>query len=272
MLTLDMIVMKEGDVVSVHSLDLRYQLENVIEDEYNKFYAVIYRITGTHQDTEDVLQNSFLKAFINIDKFKGKSNLSTWLYRIAINESYSYMKTWKKLPVVSIIEENNITDDLFYKQFKNEPSIDDELIIEEIREQCIRGFLKCMPKQRRVVFILKTSLDLKNKEIAEILEISESYAKVQLYRARKQLQEMFEYRCSLIDPSKPCKCHFWIKYMRDNNLPIPDGHHQIKNNTLHSEYFKKMESIKKIAYLYQVENTMNKEAFIKKIKKSIEIL
>lgn len=207
--------MKEGDLVTEQSLDLRYQLENIIEQEYNKFYAVIYRITGRHQDTEDVLQNSFLKAFMNIDKFKGKSALSTWLYRIAINESYSYMKNWSKMPVVAMIEELNITDDAFYKQIKYEPAIDDELITEEIREQCIRGFLKCVSKQKRVVFLLKTTLGLKNKEIAEILEISENNAKVQLHRARKQLQEMFEQRCSLIDPDKPCKCHYWVKYMRD---------------------------------------------------------
>jgi len=272
MLIIDMIVMKEGDLMTVHSLDLRYQLENVIKDEYNKFYAVIYRITGTHQDTEDVLQNSFLKAFSYIDKFKGKSTLSTWLYRIAINESYSYMKTWSKMPVVAMIEEMNITDDLFYNQIKCEPAIDDELITEEIREQCIHGFLKCISKQRRIVFLLKTTLNLKNKEIGEILEISENNAKVQLHRARKQLQEMFEQRCSLIDSDKPCKCHYWVKYMRDNNLDIPEGYHQIKNDKLMSEFFKKMDSIKRIAYLYQVENTMDKEAFINKIKKSIETL
>lgn len=252
------------------AINLKQQLEKMMDEEYEKFYAVIYRITGTHQDTEDVLQNSFIKAFCNIDQFKGKSKLSTWFCRIAINESYRFMKIWHKLPVVSIVEEMDVTEDVFFRGLEYEREIDDALIVEEMREKCMRGFLNCIPKQRRVVFLLKNSLELKNKEIAEILETSESNVKVMLHRARKQLQEMFEYRCSLIDPTKPCDCYLWIKFMKDHSLPIPEGHHQIKNDELVSEHFRRMATLKKIAYLYQVENTMDKETFIKKIKKKIE--
>ncbi|PKM66557.1 MAG: hypothetical protein CVU95_11290 [Firmicutes bacterium HGW-Firmicutes-2] len=252
--------------------DLIKELENIVEQDYDKFYAIVYRITESHQDTEDVLQNSFLKAYKNLKNFRKQSKLSTWFYRIAINESYRYMQSWNKLPVIAIVEDLNINETTFFGNLEYDENFVDVLIVEEMREKCIRGFLKCVPQKMRVVFLLKTCIDLKNKEIAEILEIKENNVKVLLHRARKQLKEMFEYRCNLIDPSKPCKCYLWIKYMKDNNYPIPEGHNQYKNNELVTIHFKNMSKLKKMHYLFQVENTMDKDTFIAKIRTLSEIL
>ncbi|TCO67889.1 RNA polymerase sigma factor [Marinisporobacter balticus] len=253
-------------------IELSKQLEFHIQTNYEKLYSLIYRMTENHQDTEDVLQNTFIKAYSNIDNFKKKSKLSTWVYRIAINEGCRYLKSWNKLPLIAITEEQGVSEETFFKGLEYEPSIDDELIVEDMREKCIHGFLKCIPKKMRICFLLKSCLQLKNKDIAEVLEISEDNVKVTLHRARQKLKDMFEMRCSLIDPQKPCKCYLWIKFMRDHNLPLPSGHDQFKNDDLLKRHFKNMSVLRKIDYLYHAEGKMSKIEFISKLKNLSEIL
>lgn len=74
---------------------LQTEYINLIETKYSKFYSVVYRITENYQNTEEALQNAFLAAYKNLNKFQGKSKLSTWLYRIVINESQRFMKNSK---------------------------------------------------------------------------------------------------------------------------------------------------------------------------------
>jgi RNA polymerase sigma-70 factor (ECF subfamily) len=251
---------------------LKRQLEEIFTGDYSKLYSCVFRIVGNHQDTEDVLQNAFIKAYRNIDKFRGQAKLSTWVYRILLNESYRFLEQIRKLPLVRITQELEITENEFFHSIHYTPNLEDNLIIEEMREKCLQGFLKCIPKNQRVCFLLKCFLNLKNQEIAEILDISVDNVKVTLYRGRKRLQEMMEMRCSLIDPEKPCKCHLWIKYMRDHNLQFPDGYDQLKMEDLRQEHFHNMSSLNKIEYLYTVEARMTKSEFINKIRKVIEMM
>ena len=79
-------------------------------------------------------------------------------------------------------------------------------------------------------------------------------------------------RCSLIDPAKPCQCHLWIKFMKDHNLPIPEGYQQIKTEDLKREYFKNLDSLHKIEYLYYAQARISKDEFIKKLRQVAEIL
>jgi len=248
------------------------ELERLINDNYEKMYACAYRLTGSHQDSEDVLQDSFVKAYQNIGQFRGEARLSTWLYRIVVNESYRAFEYTKKLPLTRIIEGAGISEKQFFSGINYTPQYDDNLIIEEMREKCLQGFLKCIPKNQRVCFLLKTCLELKNEEIAEVLGISPENVKVTLHRGRKKLREMFEMRCNLIDPAKPCKCYLWIKFMRDHNLPIPTGYCQVKTTELQKEYFQSLSLLRKIDYLYTVEAKCTKEEFIDRLKKAVEIL
>lgn len=82
----------------------------IFEEQYEKLFGMVYRMTENVQDTEDVLQNVFVKAYMNAKTFRGDSKISTWLYRIVVNESYDYLKIWKKLPVVSISAESGMTE------------------------------------------------------------------------------------------------------------------------------------------------------------------
>lgn len=245
---------------------IQEELTQVFEAQYKKLFGVVYRMTENVQNTEDVLQNVFINAYTNLGNFRGDSKLSTWLYRIAVNESYDYLKSWSKLPVVMISEEYGMTEREFFESIEYVPNQDDNLIIEEMREKCLRGFLRCIPEKMRVCFLLKTCLELKNSEIAKILDTSESNVKVLLHRAREKLKDMFEYRCQLIDPTKPCKCYLWIKFMRDRGLPLPEEGINYRNKELKGEHFRNMNRIKQIEFLYNVKHEYSYEEFIDRLK------
>lgn len=246
------------------------ELEGVFNTHYNKLYACAYRMAGNHQDAEDILQNGFLKAHQNISKFKGECKLYTWVYRIVINEGYRFFNYMDKLPVVKIAEHLGIGEKEFFEGLEYTPDFDENLIMDEMREKCLQAFLKCLPKNQRVCFLLKTCMGLKNQEIGEVLDLSLENVKITLHRGRKKLQELFEMRCNLIDPEKPCKCYLWIKFMRDHDLEIPQGHQQMKTEELKKEHFKNLSLLKKIDYLYTVEAKWTKEEFIHKLKKVVE--
>jgi RNA polymerase sigma-70 factor (ECF subfamily) len=248
-------------------IDLQMELENLIIQDYDKLYACAFRMIDNQQDAEDVLQNSFLNAYKNLSKFRRESKLFTWLYRIVINECYKYFNYINKLPLVRITENLGVTEQEFFDSIEYNCDFDDDLIMDELREKCLQAFLKCLPKNQRVCFLLKTCTDLKNKEIAEILDMSVENVKVTLFRGRKHLQELFEMRCSLIDPQKPCKCQLWIKYMDDHRLPLPTGYNQPKTDELRKEHFKNLSLLKKIDYLYTVEQKYDKKEISDKIKK-----
>ncbi len=252
--------------------ELCKKLVDLYTENYSKLYACVFRMTGNHQNTEDILQDSFIKAYQNLDKFKGNAKLYTWVYRIVINESYRYFEYIKKLPLIRITEELGVSESEFLNSLEFVPNLEDNLIVEEMREKCLQGFLKCIPRRQRVCFLFKNLLDLDNHDLAEILDISLDNVKVTLHRGRKKLQEMFEMRCNLIDPAKPCKCHLWIKYMNDHHLPIPESYHQMKSENLKQAYFKNMDTIHKIEYLYYVQAKISKEEFIEKLRRVAEIL
>lgn len=261
--------MNEDFRSNLNTIEQKACLENLVEVKYEKLYACAFRMTGNHHDAQDVLQNAFLKAYKNIGSFRQESTLYTWLYRILINESYRYFDYIEKLPITIITERLGVSEKDFFESIQYIPDYNDNLIIDEMREKCLQAFLKCMPKNQRVCFLLKTCLKLKNKEIAEILEVSVENVKVLLHRGRKKLQELLEMRCNLIDPEKPCKCHLWIKYMKEHNLPIPSGYNQMKNEELKKEYFSKMSLLKKVDYLYRVEPEFKKDKFIDYLKKVV---
>lgn len=242
------------------------EVERFFEQNYNKLYRLIYKMAENAHDTEDILQNTFIKAYTKSDQFKHESSIATWISRIAINEGNRYLKFWKKLPVVSIAQDMGGTEKEFFEQLEYQPDFNDQLIMEEMREKCLRGFLRCVPQNMRVCFLLKTCLELKNNEIAEIMDITESNAKVMLYRARKKLKDMLEYRCSLIDPQKPCKCYLWIKYMKDHKYPLPNEMVEYRSEELKKEYFQNMSLLKKLEFLYRVDGRLSYQEFIYKLK------
>jgi RNA polymerase sigma-70 factor (ECF subfamily) len=148
--------------------------------EYNqKIYWHIRRILISHEDTNDVLQNTFIKIWKALPKFKGEAKIYTWIFRIATNESITFIN--KKKGAMSISETPN---------FK-EPSTtqaDIKMDATEI-ERKLEEALSLLPEKQRIVFNLKYFEDLKYDEISSITATSVGALKASYHLAVKKIEK-----------------------------------------------------------------------------------
>ena len=152
-------------------------------------YRLALKIVGTPQDAEDVLQETFIKAYRNLSTFEGRSSFSTWLYRIASNEAFMSLRR-RKPEAVSVDAEIETPDG------EHEPMQivdwcclpEEELLTTESREY-LDVAIDRLPPTLRVVFLLRDIEGLSVRETAEALRISEAAVKTRLLRARLQLRE-----------------------------------------------------------------------------------
>lgn len=149
---------------------------NLIVREYQKrLYFQIRRLVLTHEDTDDVLQNTFIKAWKGLVKFRGDSKLSTWLFSIATNEALNHLrKNKKRLNDVGV---EMISD-------KQASSFIDS---NEIQIKLEKALLT-LPEKQRIVFHLKYFEDLRYSEISKITSTSEGALKASYHLAVKKIE------------------------------------------------------------------------------------
>lgn len=146
-------------------------------------YWHIRRMVTTHEDADDVVQNTFIKVFKNLDKFKGDSKLYTWIYRIATNESLTYLKNRKKRHSESIDEtENNIENKLVADAYFDGDSI--QLLL----QKAIIG----LPDKQKAVFNLRYYEEMPYRDMSEILETSVGALKASYHHAVKKIEEFIK--------------------------------------------------------------------------------
>ena len=158
-------------------------------DAYStQIYRLALKMLGVEQDAEDVLQNTFLKAMQAIKKFEGRSSLSTWLYRIAVNEALMMLRRQK--PTVPVAMDYEDDDELKHPtQFTDWCCLpEDELLSAESKghlDQAIRR----LPEKLQVVFLLRDIEGLSIRETSQALDLTETAVKTRLLRARLNLRE-----------------------------------------------------------------------------------
>ena len=134
----------------------------------------------THEDANDVSQNTFIRVYRSIDKFEGKSSLLTWIYRIAYNESLRFLEREKKKRHQSVEEVSSYQ----IGKLKESEYFDGD----QLHEKLLNIVENLSEKQRRV-FQMKYFDDLSFREISEILDVSESTLKSSYYAAVKVIEE-----------------------------------------------------------------------------------
>lgn len=153
----------------------------ILLDLYQKrLYWHIRKIVITHENTDDVLQNTFIKIHKGITHFKQQSSLHTWMYKIAYNEAMRFLKQEKKHTLSSL----DNTEEKYLKTLTSDPFFDGneaQLKLQKVLFQ--------LPKNQRHVFQMKYYDDLKFKEIASILHSNESTIKTQYYTAVKHIKK-----------------------------------------------------------------------------------
>ncbi len=144
-----------------------------------RLYWHIRNIVKNHDDTNDILQNVFIKVHKNIKKFKGDSKLYTWLYRIATNESITFLNQKAK--------KYNITNEKLNQQLILNLEADVYFESNEIQLK-LQKAIATLPQKQQLVFNMKYFQELKYKEMSEILETSIGALKTSYHLASKKIE------------------------------------------------------------------------------------
>ncbi len=157
--------------------------EVLINTYKERLYWHIRRIVLNHDDADDVLQNTFIKVFRNIDGFKGDSKLYSWMYRIGTNEALTFLKTKsRKLGVNSdeLVERraNNLEADVYFEG--------------DAIQLKLQKAIATLPEKQKLVFNMKYFEELKYAEISEILDTSVGGLKASYHLAVKRIEHYLE--------------------------------------------------------------------------------
>jgi RNA polymerase sigma-70 factor (ECF subfamily) len=178
----------EFDLEALRSGD-RAEFARFVDAHYELIYRLAIKMVSDAQDAEDILQETFIKAFRHLQGFDGRSSLSTWLYRIATNEALMFLRRRKP-------EQYSIDDPLETDEGEIVPVQivdwcclpEEELMSAEARLHLDQAVAN-LPPSLRVVFILRDVQRLSTREVSEVLNLSESAVKTRLSRARLRLRE-----------------------------------------------------------------------------------
>ena len=157
----------------------RAAFEVMVAKYGQRLYWQIRHMVTFHDDANDVLQNTFVKAWMALDSFRGESMLSTWLYRIAANESLTFMQ--QRRDTLSLDSEEAGLDRL-----ESDPYFDSDET-----ERLLQQALNELPPKQRQVFTLRYYDQMKYEEMAELLDTSVGALKASYHIAAKKVEDFF---------------------------------------------------------------------------------
>ena len=155
---------------------------DIVKQYCEPLYWKIRRIVLTHEDADDILQNTFIKAWNNISEFRQQSKLSTWLYRIAINESLDFVRKNKNISSISVDEGISFSSQL----------LSDTYFDGDYTQALLQEAIATLPDVQRVVFNLHYFDEMKYSEISKILATSEGALKASYHLAVKKITDFLE--------------------------------------------------------------------------------
>jgi RNA polymerase sigma-70 factor, ECF subfamily len=173
-----------GDRRAFTELMRRYQ---------ERVYWVSRRIVGSHEDADDVAQETFVKAYVGLGDFRGDSSFFTWLYRIAVNLS---LNTIRKRQVVSYLEESPLLNRLLLS--RDDPH---ERVVQRDLLSKLEKAVALLPDRQRSVFVLRYFEELPYEEIAKILKTSVGGLKANYFHAAKKVRQVLKHE--ILDHDTP---------------------------------------------------------------------
>jgi len=157
---------------------------NMLVEKYQqKLYWHIRRLVVDHEDANDVCQNMFIKVWRNLEKFKQNSKLYTWLYRIATNESLTFLNKKKRhLSTPLETEDYSLAD-----QLKADPYFDGDALQIQLQEA-----IQTLPDKQKAVFMLRYYEEMKYEEMSQVLETSVGALKASYHHAVKKIHKFMK--------------------------------------------------------------------------------
>lgn len=161
----------------------RAAFEEVVRSYRERLYWQIRRMVLSHEDANDLLQNTFIKAWTNLSYFRGEAKLSTWLYRIALNECLNFLSRQQNLNSLQLDDpEGNLAN-----QVEGDPYFDGDRA-----EKMLQAAILSLPEKQRAVFNMKYFQEMKYEEISEVFGTSVGALKASYHYAVKKIEEFLE--------------------------------------------------------------------------------
>lgn len=176
-------VATEKEILSLLKQNMNLGFTRLVNTYQEKIYWHIRRLVYSHDDANDIAQNTFVKAYQNIQKFRGESKLYSWLYRIATNEAINFLQQKARHNNTSIEEytlqlANQLSGDVFFDGDK--------------AELTLQKAIAKLPEKQRLVFQLKYYDDLKYDDISVILQTSVGALKASYHHATQKIKAQIE--------------------------------------------------------------------------------
>ncbi len=174
---------KEGDTRAFDALILKYG---------DKLYGLVYNMTNHKEDTHDLLQDIFAKAYQSLRKFKGNSTFYTWIYQIAVNQTLNFLKKRKRRSAVSLSdEESGVHHDPALIDTTHDSNPEAKSRISELQKKLNEAMMK-LSESHRMVVTMHDIQGMAHGEIAKVLDASEGTIRSRLHYAHLHLQSALQ--------------------------------------------------------------------------------
>lgn len=188
-------VQEERELVRLCQSGTESAFEELVRRNQQRMLALVGGILRRREDVEDVVQQVFLKAYVSIKRFDQRAAFSTWLYKIAVNECWDYLRKKKVRPLVyesDLSEEQVSRLDGIVSADRPPAGVVERTEVKQLLEK----MLEKLPEQDRQLLVLKEMEGFSVQELAEILDLNVNTVKVRLFRARGRIMELYRGRRS----------------------------------------------------------------------------
>ena len=158
--------------------------EHIVRNYQDRIFSFIIRIVRSEEDAKDVTQETFIKVYRNLNRFKGESKFSTWLFQIAYNTAISQQRKQQK--------QINYENEMKYQEKSSYTGNSQEILEKKERHTMVNEAIKSLPESDAAIVNLYYKEEMSMNEISEILNLSVSNVKVKLHRSRKKLLERLD--------------------------------------------------------------------------------
>jgi RNA polymerase sigma factor (sigma-70 family) len=170
-----------SDLKNKENQNLAFQM--LVNKYKERLYWHIRKIVLDHDDADDILQNTFVKVWKNVENFREESTLFTWLYRIATNETLTFINSKKRRSLMPL----NDVSDFLMENLESDPYFEGD----EIQKNLQKAILT-LPEKQRIVFNMKYFDDMKYNDMAEVLNTSVGALKASFHHAVKKIEDYLD--------------------------------------------------------------------------------
>ena len=230
----------------------REALQEVILEVKDLVFNLSQKMLLFTEDAEDATQDILIRVITRLSTFKGESEFTTWVYRVATN----FLLTAKGKKSSHFAMDFSAYEQLIDEGHSDKVNIatnegELKLLEEEVKVSCTHGLLLCLNARSRMVFILGDILELTSKEGAAVMEMTAENFRQLLARSRAKIRSFLQHKCGLVDPQNPCRCRKKVDHLADKGLIMP-GNPRFARQTKHSlELIRQIDELERAASMYR---------------------